>query len=138
MLTQLQVTKRILQLTGQRIADAALSNIHDVQGLLAVLVAPPKPKQLAEVLRNKGDLAPLPNVKVYNRRVTPIDKEKMVGRWKVIVGELKKRDLPVTGTGKHSKSVEASWADGGARHYKKTRYWENREKWEKGERSRRP
>ena len=39
----------------------------------------------------------LPNVKVYDRRITPIDKEKMVGRWKVIERELIERDLPVTG-----------------------------------------
>ncbi len=59
------MTKRILQLTGQRIPDAALPNIHNVKSLLAVLVAPPKPKQLAEVIRNKGELAPLPKVTVY-------------------------------------------------------------------------
>jgi hypothetical protein len=37
----------------------------------------------------------------------------MVGRWKVVVRELEKRDLPVTGKGKHGRSVEKSWARGG-------------------------
>lgn len=62
----------------------------------------------------KGALAELPNVKVYPRRVTPIDKEKMVGRWKVIVKELEKRELPITGTGGYEKSVERKWVDGKA------------------------
>lgn len=60
----------------------------------------------------KGTLTELRNVKVYPRRVTPIDKEKMVGRWKVIVKELEKRQLPITGTGGYEKSAERKWADG--------------------------
>lgn len=64
------------------------------------------------MIEAKGTLTELPNVKVYPRRVTPIDKEKMVGRWKVIVRELEKRDLPVTGTGGYGKSVEKRWATG--------------------------
>jgi hypothetical protein len=39
----------------------------------------------------------LPNVVLRERRWTPIDREKEVGRWKVIVRELKERGLPVTG-----------------------------------------
>lgn len=44
-------------------------------------------------------LVGLPNVRVMGRRETPVDKEKVVGRWKVIEAELKRRDLPVLGKG---------------------------------------
>lgn len=49
---------------------------------------------------------------MFPRRVTPIDKEKMVGRWKVIVEELNKRELPVTGTGDYGEAVEKKWIEG--------------------------
>lgn len=71
---------------------------------------PPPPKKLAELIEKKGELPSLPNVNVYSRRVTPIDKEKMVGRWKVIVQELEKRDLPITGTAGFTKTPEKKWA----------------------------
>jgi hypothetical protein len=45
----------------------------------------------------KEHLLELPNVKIYDRRITPIDKEISVGRWKLIEEELKSRGLPVTG-----------------------------------------
>jgi hypothetical protein len=75
-------------------------------------VKPPPAKKLAEVIEQKGDLLNLPNVKVYSRRVTPIDQEKMVGRWKVIVDELDKRELPIVGTGGYSREAERKWAAG--------------------------
>ena len=105
-----QVIKRIFQLTGHMMPDARLALAEDIAGLLAVLVRPPKAKKLAEELAMDGELAGLPNVAVYGRRVTPIDRHKMVGRWKVIVEELEKRELPVTGTGGYSKAVERKWA----------------------------
>jgi hypothetical protein len=52
---------------------------------------------MADTLLENEELTSLPNVKVYDRRVTPIDKEKAVGRWKVIEKELNERGLPVTG-----------------------------------------
>lgn len=79
---------------------------------LSILVKPPPAKKLAEVIEQKGELVRLPNVNVYTRRVTPIDKEKMVGRWKVIVNELDKRELPIVGTGGYSKEAERKWAMG--------------------------
>lgn len=36
---------------------------------------------------------------IHGRRQTPIDKEKEVGRWKVIEKELRERGLPVVGRG---------------------------------------
>jgi hypothetical protein len=68
-----------------------------VQALLTHLITPPKPRKLVDALKQKEDLLALPNVSVFERRVTPIDKEKSVGRWKIIEQELKRRDLPVTG-----------------------------------------
>ncbi|KAI9651868.1 MAG: hypothetical protein M1831_007533 [Alyxoria varia] len=41
----------------------------------------------------------LPNVTFSGRRITPVDKEKQVGRWKVIEDELESRNLPVLGKG---------------------------------------
>ena len=106
----LQINKRILQLTGHMLPDAQLATADTVGALLAVLVRPPKAKKLAEELAADGTLASLPNVSVYGRRVTPIDKHKAVGRWKVIVEELEKRELPVTGTGGYGKAIERKWA----------------------------
>ncbi|CAK7274454.1 hypothetical protein SEPCBS119000_006180 [Sporothrix epigloea] len=104
------ITKRILQLTGHMLPDAQLATADTVGDLLSVLVRPPKAKKLAEELAADGALAGLPNVSVYGRRVTPIDKHKAVGRWKVIVEELENRGLPVTGTGGYGKAVERKWA----------------------------
>ncbi|CAK7200352.1 hypothetical protein SEUCBS139899_003046 [Sporothrix eucalyptigena] len=103
------INKRILQLTGHMLADAHVATADSVGALLAVLVRPPKAKKLAEELAADGALAGLPNVSVYGRRVTPIDKHKAVGRWKVIVQELEKRGLPVTGTGGYDKAIERKW-----------------------------
>lgn len=55
----------------------------------------PKPRKLVQTLTAKEDLVALPNVKIIGRKVTDIDKEIAVGRWKVIEEELVKRGLPV-------------------------------------------
>lgn len=108
------ITKRILQLTGHVIPDGKLHSIQNVQQLLNILVKPPQPTKVAEAIETSGDLLSLPNVQVYSRRVTPVDKHKMVGRWKVIVQELEKRGLPVTGTGKYDKAREREYLRGKA------------------------
>ncbi|KAL8303371.1 hypothetical protein RB597_005078 [Gaeumannomyces tritici] len=108
------IAKRVQQLSGHILVDSKLNSVRTVNDLIKVLITPPKPKKLAEEIESRGELAKLPNVAVYNRRVTPIDKDKMVGRWKVVVQELEKRDLPVTGKGKYGRSVEKSWVRGGA------------------------
>ena len=46
---------------------------------------------------------------IHRRRITPIDKEIQLGRWKVIKQELKKRNLPVTGFGGHDGQKEKDW-----------------------------
>lgn len=66
--------------------------------MVFTLKTKPKPKKLAEILLGQADLLALPNVEIFERRYTPIDKEKDVGRWKIIERELKERNLPLTGT----------------------------------------
>ncbi len=86
-----------MQLTGIRIPDSAMNTSHTVRSLLIHITQKPKPAKLFDALAEKQDLIALPNVKIFNRRITPIDKEKMVGRWKVIEKELSSRGLPLTG-----------------------------------------
>jgi len=88
--------------------------VATIDSFIKQIVEPPKPKKLFELVDTKAVFKDMPNVKVYPRRVTPIDKEQMVGRWKVIVKELKKRDLPLTGTGDHSPPIEKKWVEGRA------------------------
>ena len=57
----------------------------------------PAPKNLYESLAANDDLVSQSNVMVLPRRETPVDKEKELGRWKVIEKELKERGLPVLG-----------------------------------------
>jgi len=98
------VMKRTMQLTGLRIPDSAIKPSKTVQALLAHLVKPPKPRKLIDTLQQKEELLNLPNVSVYGKRITPIDKHKSVGRWKVIEQELIERGLPVTGHGGEAPS----------------------------------
>ncbi|KAM7190243.1 hypothetical protein V8F33_009603 [Rhypophila sp. PSN 637] len=108
------IAKRLQRLTGHVIPDAKIHGANvTIGGIISAMARKPKPKKLAELLEKTGVLAELPNVQVYPRRVTPIDKEQMVGRWKLIKKELEARDLPVTGhDAKHSKTVEWKWARG--------------------------
>ena len=87
-----------MQLTGKRIPDPEIQTIRNAKGLLACLIKKPKPKKLNEVL-STNDLVNLPNVQLSDRRVSYIDREKEIGRWKVIERELEVRGLPVTGDG---------------------------------------
>ena len=90
--------KRVTQLSGRRFPDHAIANLDTANDLFQILVKKPKPKKLAEILTVKDALTELPNVEIKSRRFTPIDREKEVGRWKVIEKELSRRDLPITGT----------------------------------------
>ncbi|KAK5082238.1 hypothetical protein LTR05_007382 [Lithohypha guttulata] len=56
-----------------------------------------KPINLAEQLLGNEIFAEHSNLLVLGRRETPVDKEKEVGRWKLIEAELKARGLPVLG-----------------------------------------
>ena len=89
--------KRTLQLTGIRVSDALLNNTRTAQALLSHMIVPPKERKLVDRLAQKENLMTLPNVSVFAKRITPIDKEKTIGRWKVIEKELAERGLPATG-----------------------------------------
>lgn len=108
-----QIAKRIQRLTGHRICDGKFMGIETARSLVNYLAEPPKAKKLADELENMGVLSDLPNVKVIPRRVTPVDKDKEIGRWKVIQKELQKRGLPVFGNAGYRKAVEKTWISGG-------------------------
>ncbi|PVH87268.1 hypothetical protein DL98DRAFT_510132 [Cadophora sp. DSE1049] len=91
------VLKRMMQLTGIRIPDAHLNSTKTASALLKFLVVPPKPRKLVDALSQKEDLVTLPNVSIYPKRITPIDRERSLGRWKVIEKELEEKGLPITG-----------------------------------------
>ena len=80
-----------------RFPDPTIGKLDTPGDVLKFLKLKPKPKKLAESLLARPDLMALPNVEIFDRRHTPIDKEQEVGRWKVIERELTKRGLPVTG-----------------------------------------
>ncbi|KAF9873425.1 hypothetical protein CkaCkLH20_09238 [Colletotrichum karsti] len=104
--------KRVFQLTGHYIHDAKLAQMKTVGHLIAAVVKPPKPAKVIEAIYAQGSLPELPNVKLSHRRITPIDKEKAVGRWKVIQEELEKRGLPVTGHEHLPRPVQRDWIQG--------------------------
>ncbi|KAH9427355.1 hypothetical protein MCOR27_009127 [Pyricularia oryzae] len=107
------VTKRIQQLSGHILTDHKYWGKGHVESLVKSLIERPRPKKLADELKMNSQLLDLPNVTVHDRRHTRVDKHKAAGRWKVIVRELEKRDLPVLGDGKYGRSVERSWIMGG-------------------------
>ncbi|KAK5118023.1 hypothetical protein LTR62_004067 [Meristemomyces frigidus] len=97
---KIALAKRILQLTGRRLSDRALSTSSTLSDLHHHLLARPKTKKLSqapeiEILRSN---VKTPNVTFKSNRQTPIHKEKAIGRWKVIEEELIARGLPVTGS----------------------------------------
>ncbi|KAG5664840.1 hypothetical protein KAF25_008574 [Fusarium avenaceum] len=109
------VRKRLFQLTGHFIPDVKLGAACTPQELITLaLTFSKRGKKLAEVLEDQKALPTLPNVTVHSKRVTPIDREVSLGRWKVIEEELRKRDLPVTGSGGYGKNKERDWLTGKA------------------------
>lgn len=86
-----------MQLTGVRVPDSVIASANTAKALLNHLITKPKPRKLVEALVQKDELITLPNVSIYADRITPIDKETTVGRWKVIKKELEERGLPITG-----------------------------------------
>ncbi|RYP35933.1 hypothetical protein DL767_003622 [Monosporascus sp. MG133] len=108
------VTKRIFQLTGQLVPDHKLPEITNAHTLLRVLQKPPKPQTLTEeILKRRQELVELPNVTFSAKRVTRGDKEKAVGRFKLIEEELRMRELPLEGHGFARKNKEREWLKGG-------------------------
>ncbi|KAL5606513.1 uncharacterized protein BROUX77_003706 [Berkeleyomyces rouxiae] len=103
------INKRIYQLTGHLVSDARLHLSHTTGQLLKYLITRPKPKTVNEQIRTSEKLASLPNVKVFSRRITPIDRRIMDGSWKKIEEELRKRKLPVVGHEDLGDFAERKW-----------------------------
>ena len=57
----------------------------------------PKPSKIAEILAKSQIGACQGNLMILGRKETSIDREKELGRWKVIEAELRSRGLPVLG-----------------------------------------
>lgn len=103
---EFQIAKLLQQRTGLKISDYALNSAASLRDIRQVLLFKPEAKKLAEALKEEEDIKELSNIKVHSRRVTPIDKEKAVGRWKIIEQELIDRGLPVTGHSGRAKKVQ--------------------------------
>ncbi|OAA70675.1 Ribosomal protein L50, mitochondria [Cordyceps fumosorosea ARSEF 2679] len=104
--TKFALRKRLYQLTGNLVPDAKLGAARTVGHLIVLTAKRPKAKRLAEILQRTEELQQLANVTLHDRRVSSIDKEVAVGRWKLIEEELVKRDLPVTGLADVSRNRE--------------------------------
>ncbi|KAI9720140.1 MAG: hypothetical protein M1828_005786 [Chrysothrix sp. TS-e1954] len=93
---KLDLARRVARLTGQHIPDHVLSRASSVGFILNELIRPPPPKKLFEALTGQGSQLPsLPNVNLVDHRLLMEDKERQIGRWKVIEQELRRRRLPV-------------------------------------------
>ena len=62
------------------VPDHITSQAKTVADLLQPLITPEKPKRLAEELAQNEELVSLPNVKLFDSRLRPYDKEKLLGR----------------------------------------------------------
>ena len=82
-----------MQLTGVRITDPVLQQCN-IAGTLCRFLTLPKPKNTADTLLSRPDLAELPHVSISRKRVSPFDKDVKLGRWKLIEEELKKKNIP--------------------------------------------
>lgn len=100
------------QLTGHAIPDIKLLHVHCAGQLLALIVAPPPPRTVYEAVQQRGELSKLPNVTIHEKRRTPVDEAKSVGRWKIIEEELNRRGLPVLGKDKVDGFKEREWYRG--------------------------
>lgn len=83
-----------MQLTGLRVPDFAISSTTTVGLLLDRIITPPKPRKVSDALAQENGSNILSNVYIRDRRITLIDRERRVGRWKVIEQELLRRELP--------------------------------------------
>lgn len=83
--------------TSARVSDYTLFTSATFKKLRDAMLKKPEAKKLAKELGVARQISQLPNVKIASKRVTPIHKEKTVGRWKLIQRQLQDRGLPVTG-----------------------------------------
>jgi len=94
-LIKTQIVKRIMQMTGHRIPDPAISNARTIGDLYNPLKTREPAKKLVDTPELTKVNQNAPNVIVHSRRRTTIHKEKAIGRWKIIEDELIARDLPI-------------------------------------------
>jgi hypothetical protein len=117
-----QVIKKLAIISGISLTDPAIMRIRNGHTLLEAAQSSPKPKKL--IVRNAEQedeliitgqttgrrgasvrpklaisLLNLPNVKVSDKRISRVDQEKQIGRWKVIQEELEARSLPLSPVG---------------------------------------
>ncbi|KAI9804835.1 MAG: hypothetical protein M1825_001203 [Sarcosagium campestre] len=117
------ILKRVTHLTAVRIPDPVLAQLHTVGDLLDTLVAPPRPKKLADELMANPALTSLPNVTLHSRRITPVDRHIQVGRWKLIEKELRNdfkwTDIKdrATKIGARCRITKGKQSDTGGYHY---------------------
>lgn len=81
-----------MQLTGNRIPDIVINNAKTLSHLLRAFGAKETPAKLRDT-RELQQLDHVANVQVHRTRRTPVDKDKEIGRWKLIQDELSARDL---------------------------------------------
>lgn len=104
-----KLRKRLYQLSGRLTPDSKLAAARTIKHVLAIATQADKPPKLAEILETQSELPKIPNVTLHDRKVGPIDKERAVGRWKIIEEELQKRGLPVSGSVDLPKNKERDW-----------------------------
>ncbi|QIW95711.1 hypothetical protein AMS68_001229 [Peltaster fructicola] len=94
-----RIAEKIRQLTkGCRISDFDMSKATRFEHVYRAMSTIPEAKKLTQAAPVKVLRTQLPNVTVHTKRQTPIDKEKDIGRWKIIEAELERRNLPITGS----------------------------------------
>ena len=105
-----QLSKRILSLTGNRIPDYQLNATRTLADLFSSLLAISKPKATKVVQKlmesdNAIKLTKLPNVNFRTKTIGPAEKEKRMGRWKVIKYALTERELPVNNRDRPGRQI---------------------------------
>ncbi|KAL4881411.1 ribosomal subunit 39S-domain-containing protein [Aspergillus karnatakaensis] len=93
--TKFAFLKRYSQLTGHHFPDPVIEAASSVGDIVdhVLEVTKPKPKKLAQELAGNKSLRSLANVKVFEKRQGPIDRDEELGRKKFIQAELRKRGL---------------------------------------------
>ncbi|ETN47004.1 uncharacterized protein HMPREF1541_01194 [Cyphellophora europaea CBS 101466] len=98
------ILKNFQQVTGLRLSDPTLNQLAQIpnatfRDLVEIIMElqKPKPQKTHENLMANEELIAQPNVRISERKISPIDREREIGRWKVIEKELMERGLPVVG-----------------------------------------
>ncbi|KPI42646.1 Vacuolar protein-sorting-associated protein 36 [Cyphellophora attinorum] len=94
--------KQLTLITGKKIPDPTLSSLAanpaaTYTDLVTAIqnIKPAKPPKTFDLLQSNEQLVQAPNVKMHAKRIHVNQKDKDLGRWKVIEKELKERGLPL-------------------------------------------